>query len=67
LQIAEVFRDIFALDAEGRLDRRGNPNLRDVAVLIERYPEDFFYAPFVPTAIQRLIARLLTRGGGDRP
>jgi hypothetical protein len=41
--------------------------LRDVAVLIERYPEDFFYAPFVPTAIQRLIAGLLTRGRRERP
>lgn len=66
-RIAEVFRDLFALDAEGRLDRRGNPKLRDVAVLIERYPEDFFYAPFIPTAIQRSIARLLTRGRSDQP
>jgi hypothetical protein len=61
-QIAEVFQDIFGLFGEGRLNRRGNPKLRDVAVLIERYPEDFFYAPFVPIAIQRSIAGLLTRG-----
>jgi quercetin dioxygenase-like cupin family protein len=66
-QIAEVFRDLFALFAEGRLDRRGNPKLSDVAVLIERYPEDFFYAPIVPTAIQRLIAGLLARRRRERP
>jgi hypothetical protein len=66
-QIAQVFRDLFALFAEGRLDRRGNPKLSDVAVLIERYPEDFFYAPLVPTAIQRLIAALLTSRRRERP
>jgi hypothetical protein len=49
-QIAEVFRYPFALFAERRLDRRGNPKLSDVAVLIERYLEDFFYAPLVPNS-----------------
>jgi hypothetical protein len=37
-----------------------------VASLIERYPEDFFYAPVVPIVLQRLIADLLTRRRSDR-
>jgi quercetin dioxygenase-like cupin family protein len=64
-QIAEVFRDVFALSANGRLFRDRYPRLRDVASLIQRYPEDFFYAPFAPTALQRLIADLLTRRGSE--
>jgi hypothetical protein len=56
-QIAEVFRDVFALDTAGRR----YPRLSDVAPLIERYPEDFFYMAFVPIALQRMIARLVAR------
>ena len=60
-QIAEVFRDIFAASTQGRLERHGYPQLRELAVLIEAYPEDFFYTPFAPVAAQRALARLVTR------
>jgi hypothetical protein len=42
------------------------PRLTDVASLIERHPEDFFYAPVVPIVLQRLIAALLTRRRSER-
>jgi len=54
-RIGEFFRALFALAAEGRLDRRGNPRLTDLAVLMQRYPEDFFYLPVVPPAVQRAL------------
>jgi mannose-6-phosphate isomerase-like protein (cupin superfamily) len=57
-EIAEVFRDVFALSAEGRLDRRENPRPRDLAALIDRYPEDFFYSALLPIALQRALARV---------
>lgn len=51
-QIAEVFRDVFALaDADGR------PKITDLLALAEVYPEDFFYAPLIPPALQRSIGR----------
>lgn len=58
-RIGEFFRELFALAAEGRLDRRGNPRLTDLAVLMERYPEDFFYLPVMPPAVQRALGRPL--------
>lgn len=56
-RIAEVFRDIFSLPQA----RFGVPKLTDVAVLIDRYPEDFFYAPFVPIVLQRGLAGMFGR------
>src|SRR5262249_29018502 len=60
-RIGEFFRALFALGTAGRLDRRGNPRLTDLAVLMERYPEDFFYLPVIPAAVQRAIRRPLAR------
>ena len=60
-EIAEVFRDVFALSTEERLDRRGNPRLRDIALLIDKYPDDFFYPALVPIALQRALALPLAR------
>jgi quercetin dioxygenase-like cupin family protein len=60
-RIAEVFRDVFASSTEGRLGRFGLPRLSDIAHLIEEYPEDFFYAPFVPVAVQRALAAVATK------
>jgi hypothetical protein len=47
------------LAVDGRLDRRGNPRLSDLAELMRRYPEDFFYAPLVPPVLQRALTRPL--------
>lgn len=60
-RIAEVFRDVFTLAGEGRF---GVPKPSDVAVLIDRYPEDFFYAPYVPIGLQRALAGLVARRRG---
>lgn len=65
-RIGEFFAELFALAADGRLDRRGNPRLTDLARLMERYPEDFFYAPVSPHALQRRMVRLLSRRSGRR-
>jgi mannose-6-phosphate isomerase-like protein (cupin superfamily) len=54
-RIGEFFKALFALATEGRLDRRGNPRLTDLAVLMQRYPEDFFYLPVVPPGVQRAL------------
>jgi mannose-6-phosphate isomerase-like protein (cupin superfamily) len=54
-RIGEFFEALFALATEGRLDRRGNPRPTDLAVLMQRYPEDFFYLPVVPPGIQRAL------------
>lgn len=60
-RIASFFKDLFALATEGRLDRRGNPRVADLAVLMQRYPEDFFYLPVIPPAVQRGLAGPLAR------
>jgi mannose-6-phosphate isomerase-like protein (cupin superfamily) len=60
-EIAEVFRDVFALLDERRVGRRGVLRLKDVALLIDRYPDDFFYSALLPTALQRALALPLAR------
>jgi mannose-6-phosphate isomerase-like protein (cupin superfamily) len=57
-RIGEFFKALFALAAEGRLDRRGNPRLTDLAVLMQRYPEDFFYLPVIPPGVQQALGAL---------
>ena len=56
-RIGEVFIDLFGLP----VGDNGEPRMADLAVLMGRYPEDFFYAPIVPPAVQRLIGRLVAR------
>jgi mannose-6-phosphate isomerase-like protein (cupin superfamily) len=60
-RVGAFFRELFALATEGPLDRRGNPRPTDLAVLMQRYPEDFFYLPVIPPAVQRALARPLAR------
>ena len=36
-RIGEFFAELFALATEGRLDKRGNPKLTDLAVLMHRF------------------------------
>jgi hypothetical protein len=57
-RIGEFFKELFALATEGRLDRRGNPRPTDLAVLMQRYPEDFFYLPVIPPGVQRAAGAL---------
>jgi mannose-6-phosphate isomerase-like protein (cupin superfamily) len=58
-EIAEVFRDVFALLGETRRAHRRNLRPKDAAILIDRYPEDFFYLALLPAAFQRALARIL--------
>jgi mannose-6-phosphate isomerase-like protein (cupin superfamily) len=61
-EIAEVFRDVFALLDDPRIvGRRGVLYLKNVAVLIDRYPDDFFYTALLPTGLQRALALPLAR------
>jgi mannose-6-phosphate isomerase-like protein (cupin superfamily) len=60
-EISRVFRDVFAL-----VDERRAPRPTNVATLIDRYPEDFFYTALAPIALQRALARLVA-GRGHRP
>jgi quercetin dioxygenase-like cupin family protein len=57
--IAEVFRDVFALS-----DRHGRPRFTDLLALTQKYPEDFFYAPVIPPALQRGMGRFFARRRG---
>jgi len=41
------------------LDRDGDPSLVELAHLMGRYPDEFFYAPVVPVAVQRGLAALV--------
>jgi hypothetical protein len=60
-RVGPFFKELFALAADGRLDKRGNPRPADLAELMERYPDDFFYAPVIPRRAQRTLMRLLAR------
>jgi quercetin dioxygenase-like cupin family protein len=46
------------------LGREGRPSLRDLAELQGRYPDEFFYAPYVPVRLQRALAALVRRSPG---
>ena len=59
-RIAEVFREVFALPVA----KRERPSMTDLLALSEKYPEDFFYAPVVPPALQRAIGRFVARRRG---
>jgi hypothetical protein len=64
--IAEVFREVFALSPAGR--GGGRPSLRDAAMLMERYPQDFFYLAYIPVPLQRALLRMVAkRLGESRP
>ena len=54
-RIDEVFQELFAMP----VDKRGNPRPTDLAELMHAYPDDFFYPPIVPPAIQRTLTRPL--------
>jgi quercetin dioxygenase-like cupin family protein len=46
------------------LDRAGEPSVRELADLMGRYPEEFFYAPYVPVGVQRALAAVVRRCAG---
>ena len=61
-RIGEVFIDLFGLP----VGENGEPKPADLAALVGRYPEDFFYAPVIPPAVQRWIAKLVARRARQR-
>lgn len=46
------------------LDRDGQPSLHELADLMGRYPEEFFYAPYVPVRLQRALGAVVRRFAG---
>ncbi|MEM9940789.1 MAG: cupin domain-containing protein [Planctomycetota bacterium] len=49
---------IFGLAAEGNCDRKGKPSFLQLIAIMNRYP-DIGFIPWIPTWIQRLVAKLL--------
>jgi quercetin dioxygenase-like cupin family protein len=43
------------------LDREGDPSLCELADLMGRYPEEFFYAPYAPVRVRRALAAVVRR------
>ncbi len=52
LRIADLFLELFHL---------GQPGMRDLARLAQTYPDEYFYAPLVPPAVQRHLLRPFAR------
>lgn len=62
LDTEELFAALFALGRAGRVNRLGAPGPRDVATLMHRHPEAFFFLPVIPPAAQLALARPLAAG-----
>jgi quercetin dioxygenase-like cupin family protein len=43
------------------LDRDGDPSPAELAHLMGRFPDEFFYAPYVPVRLQRALAAVVRR------
>jgi mannose-6-phosphate isomerase-like protein (cupin superfamily) len=56
LRVEDLFERLFRLGAENRVNRMGAPNPRTTAALIREFREEFFYLPWVPVTLQRVLA-----------
>jgi mannose-6-phosphate isomerase-like protein (cupin superfamily) len=56
LRVEDLFERLFRLGAENRVNRLGAPNPLITAALVREFREEFFYLPWIPVAIQRLLA-----------
>lgn len=59
LRVGEFFAALFGLAVAGQVDARGLPSPLVAARLMHEFPDEFFYPPYVPPAIQRTLARPL--------
>ncbi len=57
LDTAELFAALFALGRAGRVNRLGAPGPREVATLMHRHPDAFFFLPVIPPAAQLALSR----------
>jgi mannose-6-phosphate isomerase-like protein (cupin superfamily) len=59
-----LYETLFGLGHDGKVDRRGVPrNPLQTAVLIDGFPREFFYLPYVPVRLQRALSAPLARLG----
>ena len=56
LRTEELFERLFALGAQGKVNKLGAPNPIITASLIREFREEFFYLGGVPVAVQRILA-----------
>jgi mannose-6-phosphate isomerase-like protein (cupin superfamily) len=56
LRVEDLFERLFRLGADRRVNRLGAPNLLVTAALIREFRDEFFYLPWVPVALQRVLA-----------
>jgi len=59
LRLAEFFAQIFWLADHEHVDANGRIHPLQAAVLARAYPQEFFYLPTIPAALQQAIARPL--------
>jgi hypothetical protein len=59
LRLAEFFAEIFWLADHGQIDAKGRIHPLQAALLARAYPQEFFYLPTIPAALQQAIARPL--------
>jgi quercetin dioxygenase-like cupin family protein len=72
MRLAEFFAQIFSLADHGQIDAKGRIHPLQAAVLARAFPQEFFYLPTIPAALQQAIARPLAaiarrRGYGADP
>lgn len=56
LRVEDLFERLFRLGAESRVNRLGAPSPLVTAALIREFRDEFFYLPWVPVALQRMLA-----------
>jgi mannose-6-phosphate isomerase-like protein (cupin superfamily) len=56
LRTDELFERLFALGAQGKVNKLGAPNPITTAGLIREFRDEFFYLAGVPVAVQRILA-----------
>jgi quercetin dioxygenase-like cupin family protein len=59
MRLAEFFMQIFWLADHKQIDEKGRIHPLQAAVLARAYPQEFFYLPTIPAALQQAIARPL--------
>ena len=56
LRVEDLFERLFRLGADGRVNRLGAPNPLVTAALIREFRDEFFYLPWIPIGLQRVLA-----------
>lgn len=59
MRLAEFFAQIFWLADHEQIDAKGRLHPLQAAVLAREFPQEFFYLPTIPAALQQAIARPL--------